>query len=39
MGEMNSITPFCFAMEVLGLEKHILGNKEAPGGIEEKSKH
>jgi len=36
--EMNSITRFCFAMEVLGLAKHTLGNKEEPRRIEEKSK-
>jgi len=35
---MSSITRFCFAMEVLGSVKHILGNKDEPRGIEEKGK-
>jgi len=33
VGEMNSITGFCFAMEVRGSAKHILGNKDEPYGI------
>ena len=33
---MNLITQSCFVMEIRGSEKHILGNKDEPCGIEKK---
>ena len=34
-GEVYPITKFCFATEIRGLEKIILGNKDEPQGVEE----
>ena len=30
VGEVNLITQFCFAMEIRGLERRLLGNKDEP---------
>ena len=38
VGEMNPITESCFAMEIRGSGKHILGNVNEPRRIEEKGK-
>ena len=38
VGKVNPVMLFCFAMEILGSVKHILGDKDEPRGIEEKDK-
>ena len=39
VGEMNLITESCFAMEIRGSAKHILGNKDEPYGIKQKGQY
>ena len=39
MGEMNLITESYFAMEIRGSARLMLGNKDEPRGIKEKSQY
>ena len=38
MKEVDAIMQFCFAMEIQGSERHILGEKGEPRGAKEKGK-